>query len=236
VTLDLSSGCGFEGASRPPLRERLDSFTPVALTTTVRMSPGAPPPDDLVASCITGDESAWRELVARHFRFVGTITRRILARRGMPHDDGRVEEATADFFGDLCLRRDRALGGFRRESSFRAYLAVLAANHARRIAESETREQARVLAYARAAAPADEVVDARLIDRDELTRALERCNPQERLLFQLLYVDGVSSREAALVLGTSADGLYLRKHRFHAKIRTYFDERFRGRVRSPGER
>ena len=68
---------------------------------------------------------------------------------------------------------------------------------------------------------------------EEVAWALTRCSVQERLLFQVLYVDGAPTEEAGALLGVTREALYLRKHRFHQKIETLIEERFRGQPASP---
>ncbi len=199
------------------------------------LGPGSDP--QLVARCLLGDENTWHELVRSHSALVGAIARRILRRNCLPDGEGEVEEAIADFFGDLCVRRAETLGRFRGESSLRAYLAVLAANHVRKRAEGKRREEARLVDYARLASRAGEGPTSPGSDRPEplaaLSGLLARCSPPEQLLYQLLYVDGLSAEQAAAFLGIARDAVYLRKHRFHQRLRALMEERSRGGAGSP---
>jgi DNA-directed RNA polymerase specialized sigma24 family protein len=78
--------------------------------------------EGLLDRCVRGDEAAWRDIVLDHYSMVAGVCRRILARRGVPHGPLEVDEAVADFFGDLCLRREQTLGSFRGRS-LQAFLA-----------------------------------------------------------------------------------------------------------------
>lgn len=173
--------------------------------------------------CIDGEEAAWRDLLERYHGFVSAVVRRIFERRALPHGRGEVEEIARDLFADLCLRRQELLGGFRGTGPFRAWLAVLAANYARRRADALCRERLnlerhreRLVAEEETRSKQDPAGDAPV---DSVARAVGRCTAQERLLFQVLYVDALQAEEAATLLGITREALYLRKHRFHLRIR-----------------
>ncbi|MCI0586166.1 MAG: sigma-70 family RNA polymerase sigma factor [Planctomycetes bacterium] len=187
----------------------------------------------LIRGCLTGDEESWRGLLARYTRFVGAIVRRILANRGLPHGTGEVEEETAEFFGDLCLHVEVTLGGYRRDGAFRAYLAVLAANHARRKAVRLAKDLRRPDLPAEGPPVAGTVWAAE--DAGEVRATLAECNSGERLLFELLFTDGAPPDQVASLLGITRDALYVRKHRLLRKVRALFDERSAGRGRSPSD-
>lgn len=187
----------------------------------------------LLGRCIEGEAAAWRDLLARYLPFVCAVARRILAHRGLPHGQAEVEEAAADFFGDLCLRRGDALEKFRGEGCFRAYLAVLAANHARRRAERLVRERGRAVEFQEAVARREAGSEPAEFAPEEITRAVARCPPGDRLLFQLLFVDELAVERAAHFLGVSREVVYLRKHRFLARMRSLLGERSQGRWASP---
>ena len=181
--------------------------------------------DGILRGCLQGDDGAWRLLLAEHVDLVTAIMRRLLARRALPHDQSALEEETASFFADLCANREQAIGAYRGDGPFSAYLAVMAANYVRRRAVSVERERRGLADYATRlekehAAPADEA-----IERTELPGCLAACTPQEKLLYTLFYVDGASAEEVAALLGISRAAVYLRKHRFHEKVRALQNER-----------
>src|SRR5262245_48095851 len=187
----------------------------------------------LLRGCLSGDGEAWRGLLARYSRFVSAIVRRILANRGLPHGTLEVEEETAEFFGDLCLHVEVTLGGYRRDGAFRAYLAVLAANHARRKADRLAKDRRRP--DPPAAEPLAPGTTWATEDAEEVRATLAECTAGQRLLFELLYTDGVPPDQAASLLGITRDALYVRKHRLLRKVRALFDERSAGRGRSPSD-
>jgi RNA polymerase sigma factor (sigma-70 family) len=176
-----------------------------------------------IRRCVEGEPSAWRDLLAAHDSFVGSVIRRILARSGAPSGAADVDDAKSDFFGDLWLRRRETLGSFRGEGPFRAYLAVLSANHVRRRMGIEFREQRRVTRYAdsrrESLKAAPDSTHSKRGEDAEVAVGLDACLPQERLLAQLLYTDEMDADAAARVLGISRETLYVRKHRLLGKLR-----------------
>lgn len=195
------------------------------------------PEANTLLGCLRGEEGAWRELLATYYPLVSAIFRRVLARKKLPHEGRTVDEETAAFFGDLCLRRDQTLGRFRGEGSLRAYLAVLAVNYIRRRARELRREEQHLQEYSqsmRVQREASELGESSPdADRKEVSWAVARCSAKERLLFQLLYVDGAAAEAASSALGISRETLYLRKHRFHQKVSSFLKERSAGRAASP---
>ncbi len=184
--------------------------------------------------CARGDETAWRDLVSGFHSLVAGIFRRILQRRGLPHGDRELEEAAADFFGDLCRRRERTLGRFR-GGSLRAFLAVSAANYARTRATRALQWRERNAAYREAAVQESSPDGPRGPQDagDRIRSVLGRCSDQERLLFRILYVEGASTDAACAFLGVSPQVLYLRKHRFHQRVRSLLQERSPSGAESP---
>jgi len=193
--------------------------------------------DALRRRCIAGEPAAWEALVARHLSLVVRIARNILSRRGLPARADDVEEAAAEFFGDLCATRRESLGAYRGKGTLRGYLAVLAANHVRRRAEMERRRRSRfglpleaVAEDERLATPAD----LGAAESEELDRVLAGLTDAERHLFRILFVDEMESEAAAERLGITVPALYIRKHRLLKRIRAIADERSATSASSPG--
>ncbi len=193
----------------------------------------------LLHRCIDLDPDGWRELMDRYGRFLSAIIRRILARRGLPSGPTEVDEATEDFFADIFLSKAAALARFRHDGPLRAYLAVLAANHARTRASRLIKERSHADRLAdpdnlEEISRSDEVPDSSLT-KDSVSEALALCGSDDQALFQLLYVDAVKTEEAASFLGVACEVLYNRKSRLLKKLRTILDRR-RVRAESPQPR
>jgi RNA polymerase sigma-70 factor (ECF subfamily) len=97
---------------------------------------------ELLPRCRTGDEAAWRELVARHTRKVFGLAYRFT---------GRVDEAE-DLTQEVFVKVYQTLFRYREQDGpFGAWLMAVARNHAidhyrrRRLERQSTREDAQVL-------------------------------------------------------------------------------------------
>jgi RNA polymerase sigma factor (sigma-70 family) len=178
-------------------------------------------------ACLAGDADAWAAFQARFHEHVHHVIHGILSQRGLPSRRADVDEVVDDFFGDLCATRGESLGSFRGDGPFRAFLAVMAANHARRAAEAERRRRLRF------GVPLDAVAhDPRLAvpgsatdDGDEVTLILALLPEGDRKLFRILYLEEMDPDAAAERLGVTRTALYIRKHRFLKRVRALLDER-----------
>lgn len=186
--------------------------------------------------CVEADPDAWAEFCARFALHVSGVIRNILAQRGLPSRRCDVDDAVAEFFGDLCAARHETLGAYRAQGTFRAYLAVLAANHARRRAECERRFRDRF------GVPVETIVDDETYaergtsdfeDAEEIACVIARLAESDRSLYRVLYVEEMAPEAAAERLGVSVSALYIRKCRFLKRVRAAFDERPKASVPSP---
>jgi len=122
---------------------------------------------DLVARCRRGDETAWRELVARHTRRVFGIAYRFV---------GRVDEAE-DLTQDIFVKVFQSLDRYREsDGAFGTWVGTVARNHAidqyRRRREERARrvEDPAVLD----AVPTGEESPLRSLERDDLKQLVHR--------------------------------------------------------------
>jgi RNA polymerase sigma factor (sigma-70 family) len=188
--------------------------------------------------CVEGDPDAWEALCSRYYLLVASIVRNILAKRGLPSRQNDVEEGVAEFFGDLCATRRVTLGAFRGDGAFRAFLAVLAANHSRRHAEAERRRRGR-FGPAIDGGAADEPFavedeDVRRDDSEEVDLLLSSLTEAEQSLFRVLFVEEMDPEDAAARLGITRSALYIRKCRLLKRVRALLDERSEEPATSPG--
>lgn len=191
--------------------------------------------ESLRRRCVEADPDAWAAFCARYALHVAGVIRNILAQRALPARRDDVGEAVAEFFGDLCAARRETLGAFRGDGSFRAYLAVLAANHARRRAESERRLRGRF------GAPVDSIADdahysvaagSGIEEAEEVAVVIAGLAAADRSLYRVLYVEELEPEAAAERLGVTRSALYIRKCRFLKRVRAALDERSADRVPS----
>ncbi len=189
----------------------------------------------VIRGCLHGDDGAWRTLVAEHVGLVTGIFRRLLARRGVSMDKTFIEEQVATFFADLCLNREKALGEYRGDGPFDAYLAVMAANFIRGTIDAVEQESQNLEVYAAQISLDRSSGDRPPLEPHQIDGVLGACTAEERLLYRLVYVDGATTEEVAALLGISRAAVYLRKHRFHAKVKSLLGGRSMGPESSPQE-
>lgn len=143
----------------------------------------------LVDALLTsGDEAAFRELYARYTPRLYRIVINLL--------DGQEQE-TEDVVQETWLRAATALRSFRWGSSLSTWLAAIALNRAREILRSRKRWHGEM--------PEDvPQAPARLADRIDLERAMDRLPAGYRSVFQLYDVEGYSHEEIGERLGIAA--------------------------------
>jgi len=148
-----------------------------------------PSDSELIARTLLHDDrAAFGELVQRHQSAVRRFLRHLTA--------GDAAEAD-DLAQETFLQAHRGLARFRGHSSFSSWLLGIAHNHFRN-ARRRRRETAAEPGEADAA-----VTDStRASDlRDDLSRALEKLEPDEQTALHLFYQQGLTQSEVAAALG-----------------------------------
>ncbi len=178
----------------------------------------------LVASCLTGDESAWRRLHGELSPFCREVVRSALRRARVAGVETEVDEATQDFFAYLAEAGGRRLGLYRDEGPLRHYVAVLATHfaraHAEKVMRRRHREQPIGCAEPVAAAADATIVLERAEARAQLEAAVATLSASDRLLFELVYRDGVEVETICRILHVTPNALYIRKARLKERMRT----------------
>ncbi|MBS1885701.1 MAG: sigma-70 family RNA polymerase sigma factor [Actinobacteria bacterium] len=169
----------------------------------------------LLAQAQGGDLGAFEELVRIHAQRLHGVLRGLCAN---PHD---AEEVAQEAF----LRAWRAIGRFDGRSQFFTWLYRIGVNEARRRAD---REGARLRAVPLGEPPYEEPADLSeapepRAERRERRLALEcavRALPiEQRAALVLRDIEGLSTREAAEVLGLSEPAFKSRLHRARMSVR-----------------
>lgn len=183
-----------------------------------RAMSGTAPPDGsdqaLVDRARAGDQLAFEHLVQRHADRLHAVVRRLV------DDEHEAEEVTQESF----LRAWRAIGRFKGDSQFFTWLYRIGVNEAsRRTARRRTRGVAASLDD-QIAEPADSRPGpARALEHDDLRRALERAirglQPDQRAPLVLRDIEGLSTAEAAEVLGLGEAAFKSRLHRARLAVR-----------------
>ncbi|MGH2862722.1 MAG: RNA polymerase sigma factor [Solirubrobacteraceae bacterium] len=168
----------------------------------------------LVEGARSGDRLAFERLVIRHADRLHAVIRLLL------DNDQDAEDVTQEAF----LRAWRAIGNFQGESQFFTWLCRIGINEANRRA-AKTRSRGRTTSLdEHPVEPADDRPGpARTLVHDDLRRALERAvrnlRPEYRAPLVLRDIEGLSTTQAAEILGVGEAAFKSRLHRARLTIR-----------------
>jgi RNA polymerase sigma-70 factor (ECF subfamily) len=167
----------------------------------------------LVARAQAGEREAFEELVRRHANHLFAVVVRLVASRG------EAEEVTQEAF----IRAWRGIGGFKGDAQFFTWLYRIGVNEARR------RGQRRAPAIDASIDdpginPSDpRATPDRQAEHDDLRAALERAvralEPGYRAPLILRDVEGLSTAEAAAIMGLREAAFKSRLHRARLAVR-----------------
>lgn len=188
-------------------------------------------PDDIndktiIDRVLDGNINAFEHLVTKYrthvFRIVG---------RHVPA--GRVEETAQDVF----IRAYRGLAGFNNRSGFKQWLTAIAIRagydclrQVYRSREIPFTDLAKTgdIDYEHLIADCSEKQQAENSRREDLRELLDtamtRLKPQEKIVLELVYFEGLSNREAADLLGWSIANIKIRSYRGRKKLNTILKE------------
>jgi RNA polymerase sigma-70 factor (ECF subfamily) len=168
---------------------------------------------ELVRRCSEGDAEAWRTLLARFGALVAHAVRNTLLRVLKNADSSQVDDAIQAVWTSLCADGYRRLRGFQARSALSTWLTVCSTRKALDFVRTEIRKgslrQARLDDEDR-----DLVKELRAPEGEEqysldeifqLHEALEKLDPDDKLVLKLYYLDGLSYRSIAEVLGVAAN-------------------------------
>lgn len=176
---------------------------------------------ELVRAVQRGETGAMDALIRATYTDVYALCRRLL---GDPSD-------AADATQEVYVRVVRSVLGFRAESAFGTWLHRIAVNVCatalRKRGDVRARGQAAgAVAFAAPDSPdllaSVDDTETRVTDRDHARRvakALSTLPEESRQVVVLRDVQGLSTKEAAAMLGISEAAVKVRLHRAHAKLR-----------------
>lgn len=172
----------------------------------------------LVGRAQSGDRLAFEQLVRRHADRLYAVVLRFLA------DSHEAEETTQEAF----LRAWRSIGKFKGESQFFTWLYRIGLNEAKRRAERQP-PAGRWAPGEPHAEPADwrDAPETRAGEdelRGVLDSAIRDLDPDYRAPLILRDVEGLSTAEAASVMGLSEAAFKSRLHRARLAVRKAIDE------------
>jgi RNA polymerase sigma-70 factor (ECF subfamily) len=173
----------------------------------------------LVARVLEGDVAAFTELVNRYYGDCSRFAHRMLGHR---HD---AEDALQETF----LSAYGALGRYREQQTFRAWLYRILINRCRSVARQRRRRQDRFVEDSSApevAAADTPDGDAEL--RDALQSALDALEPLLREAFLLKYGEGLEYREMSAMTGVGISALKMRVKRACEALRPRLEAEFHG--------
>jgi RNA polymerase sigma-70 factor (ECF subfamily) len=168
-------------------------------------------PDDqagpVLARAAAGDEVAFARLVAAHHADMRRVAYVIC------HDTEIAEDACQQAW-QIAVKR---LSDVRDPAKIRSWLVAVAANEARKIAQRQRRRRV-IEAHVRpiSGSPTDE---NHVIAQADLSRALAKLSPDDRLLVALRYYADLDSTQIAGLRGRSASGTRARLARILDRLR-----------------
>lgn len=147
--------------------------------------------DDLVAAARSGDRKAFEALIGRHYD--------VLYRIAWRHCANRAE--AEDIAQEACIRIARAITGFEGRSSFASWCHAITLNAVRDAMRSKARASVALAAFG--ALPPDAACqdDRDDLEGDALWEAVRKLPERQREVVQLVYVEALSHREAAKLIG-----------------------------------
>ena len=184
----------------------------------------------LIARCASGnDESAWNHFVNRYSRLIWSAIHKTFKASSFAYSAEDVEDIYSAFFLSLVENDFRKLRQFqsRNACSLSTWLTVVAVrmaiDHMRRQAvlfRTTTDPAQALLADVMAdAAPNAEQLLVNAQRSGSIARSIGGLSSQDREVYELLYVKGVSPDAAAQALGTTVAAVYTRKHRLVERLK-----------------
>ena len=180
-----------------------------------------PSDEEVVRRVIGGDINAFESLLLRYKDHVLEIVR-----KHVPYLE--VEETTHDVF----VRTYQSLATFKERSPFKHWLSAIAVRacydfwrkhyRSRELPMSSLREEHREWLERVMSDRSDQSFDDGVSQekaRELLEWALDRLSPEDRMVLELVYLEGRSGREAADLLGWSVPNVKVRSLRARRKLR-----------------
>ncbi len=192
-------------------------------------------PDDIqmIRQIVTGDVNAFEQLMKKYQNHVLRIIKKHIP-------NNHVEDATQDVFISMY----QSLRTFRYESGFDHWLSAIAVrtcyrfwrNHykSREIPMSSLTEKHRVWLEDALSDPSSESFGERGVQeeaREILDWALDRLSAEDRMVLELVHLEGYSVKEAARLLGWSAVNVKVRSFRSRNKLRKELRKQYQDRRR-----
>lgn len=191
------------------------------------MSNNLPADAEIVRRITDGDVNAYEHLVKKYKRYVFKIVN-----KHIPYE--QVEETAQDVF----VRAYQSLPNFKKKSSFKQWLAKITvrtcydfwrkAYRNRELPMSSLTENqkdwlGKVIAEQASQAFYEE--GAQKEAAEVLNYALDRMSAEDRMVLELIYLEGLSGKEAAALLGWSVANVKIRSFRARKKLHKLLTEK-----------
>lgn len=177
---------------------------------------------DIIHRIIGGDINAFEIILEKYQRYVFTIVA-----RHVPLEN--VEDTVQDVF----IKVYKALPGFKNQSSFKHWLSSITIRTCYDLLRKKYRTKE--IAISSLAVSDQEAFEKKLSDqakavysgnhdlnetKEMLASALARLTPKNKMLIELIYFEGYSTKEAADLLGWSVANVKIRSFRCRKKLNT----------------
>ena len=183
---------------------------------------------EVVNRIVSGDVNAFESLLQKYEAHVVRIVK-----KHIPFD--KVEEVAQDVF----IRVYQSLPNFKRDDSFKQWLSTITIRtcydfwrkhyRSREIPVSSLSEKHQIWLEEATATKSGQSFEERYSQkeaREVLDWALDRLSPEDRMVLELVYLEGYSVNEAASLLGWSTVNVKVRSFRARKKLRKLIKEIF----------
>jgi len=188
--------------------------------------PSRPSDSEIIHRIIDGDANSFEHLLKRYQDYVLRIVT-----KHIPYNE--VEEMAQEVF----VRAYQALPGFKQEGSFRQWLSAIAVRtcydfwrkryRSRELSMSDLNERhqswlEKTLSHQSHTSFHEKAREAEA--RELLDWALSKLSARDRMVIELVYLEGLSVKEAAGLLGWSASKLKVRSFRSRKKLESLLSD------------
>lgn len=192
----------------------------------MRENHSRPSDDEIIRRILDGDVNAFEHLLVKYQEQVLKIVR-----KHIPYD--QVEETAQDVF----VRAYQSLPAFKGKSGFLQWLSVIAVRTCYDFWRKHyrTREFPMSTLTLKHQGWLEKIISnhsSRLFNeqnsqkeaREVLNWALDRLSAEDRMVLELVYLEGLSGKEAAELLGWSVANVKIRSYRSRKKLRKLLEE------------
>ncbi|HTL70028.1 MAG TPA: sigma-70 family RNA polymerase sigma factor [Candidatus Eisenbacteria bacterium] len=194
----------------------------------------ADPDDDrqLISACLEGRAGAWEAFVGRFSRLIFWSVRKTLAGTRFAGRPGLCEDVFQEFFARLLEKGE--LARLREASSLRKFLSVSACHRTLDRVKAMSREEAKTVSPDAEGPEPGWELETRLPDPSQEAARRERevvlgavlasLEPRERFCVEMHYLEGLTHREIAAVLGIPQDTVSTVIRRTREKLKSRLTE------------